>query len=37
MFNKEVEVFSDSTQRCIESGICFMLGLFPFGTGPRIP
>lgn len=33
----EVEVFSDGTQRCVESAYAHMAGWFPLGSGPNIP
>jgi hypothetical protein len=36
LYPKEIEVFTDSSERCVESAACFLLGLFPFGTGPRL-
>lgn len=37
LYPKEVEVFSDSSERCVLSAISHLMGMFPFGTGPRLP
>ena len=34
---KELEAFSDDSERCVESTICYLMGLFPFGSGNTIP
>lgn len=33
---REVEIFTDSSERCIESAYAHALGLFPFGFGEKI-
>lgn len=37
LYPKEVEVFADQSDRCVESAIAHLVGLFPFGTGSRLP
>ena len=34
---KELEAFSEDSERCVESTICYLTGLFPFGSGSTIP
>ena len=37
LYPKEVEIFSDSSERCVLSAISHLVGMFPFGTGQRLP